>query len=137
MKRRTALFLPSLLAACATPEHLALAEAQVPKFHQQLNEGALEQIWFQATTQFQNKYSRESFVALLRSIKSSLGAAQKTKRQGWQALYMENAVQVNLTQQTFFERGEAVETIGYRVESGSAFLLVYFDQSPGLKTHDA
>ena len=125
------------VAACATPEHVAIAEAQIPKFHQQLNAGQLEQIWFQATTQFQNKYPKEGFVALLSSVRSSLGEVKSTRRQAWQALYQENAAQVNLTQSTIFARGEAIETVGYRVESGNAFLLVYFIQSPALRQHEA
>ena len=137
MKRRLLLLSPLGAVACSTPAQLALAEAQVPKFHQQLNAGQLEQIWFHATTQFQNKYPRESFLALLTAVITSLGKAQSTKRQAWQALYQGNAVQVNLTLSTIYERGAAIETLGYRVESGSAFLLVYFIQSPAIKQHEA
>lgn len=57
--------------------------------------------------------------------------------QGWQALYQGSGVQVNLTQRTVFARGYAVETMGYRVESGTAFLIAYHVTSPALVGNEA
>ena len=137
MNRRIALLAALFGVGCTTSEHLAVAEAQVPKFHRLVNEGNFEQIWYQATTQFQNAYSKEAFVALMLTMKRDLGNVQSTERQGWQALYQGAGVQVTLSLRTKFERGEALETLGYRVESGAAFLTVFFVQSSATKRSDA
>jgi hypothetical protein len=138
MRRRVLILLPIAVTAggCSTPDHLSRAEAEVPKFHQAWNDGRAEQIWYQATTPFQNKYPKEEFLALLSSIKMKLGRVKSSNRTAWQALYQGTAVLVSLTQ-TIFERGEATETFGYRVEGAAAFLTVYFVHSPLLKGSDA
>ncbi|EHR70800.1 hypothetical protein BurJ1DRAFT_1954 [Burkholderiales bacterium JOSHI_001] len=137
MKRRSALLLPTLLYGCATDEHLAIAEAEVPRFHEQYNKQQFEQIWFHATTQFQNNHPRENFTALLASANSSLGEHRNSVRSGWQVLYQEGVAQVNLSMRSTFQKGDAMETIGFRVESGHAFLVTYICNSPLLQGHGA
>jgi hypothetical protein len=137
MKRRTLLLLPLCPLGCSTPEHLAIAEAEVPKFHQAWNEGRSEQVWYQATTQFQNKYTKEEFLALVAKVKAVIGNVKSTSLTGFKAEYQGTSVFATLVQQTTFERAEAAETFTYRVDGASAFLTLYFIQSPALGRNDA
>ena len=129
MNRRHAVLSLVLLSACTTSEHLAIAEAQVPKLHRSMNEGAFEQIWYQATTQFQNTYPKEVFVALMLTVQRDLGEVRSAERQGWRAAYQGTGIEVTLSLSTRFAKGEARETVGYRVESGTAYLTTYLVES--------
>ena len=137
MYRRSEIALLLSLQACSAPEHVAIAEWQVPRFHELLNAGEPEKIWYQATTEFQTKYPKEAFVALLHNVRSRLGQVKSTERNRWQATYTGGKVLVTLTQQTQYANGGAIDSFTYRIDGKSAFLTVYFIQSPALKSNEA
>lgn len=123
--------LAMLAAACSFTEARDLAEAEVRRFHEQVNAGEHQRLYDAASPELKRITSQEEFLALLGMISERMGAVRETTRDSWNVDYNNGVSQVRLGYDTRFERGSAREEFTYRIEGDRAILVSYRINSGG------
>ena len=129
-KRLLIVALTLLLAACSFAADKNTAEAAVERFHQMVAAGQFEEIYAQATPEFQRAGPRENAIALFREVRDRLGPVRQTSQQGWEVNMVDGGNVVTLTYETQFTQGRGTERFIFRVNGGSAQLLGYNINAP-------
>ena len=124
-RRAFAILTASALLGCTAPDHIAIAEQAVPKFHGMLNDAKFDALWYQASTELQKASPQSEFVAFLEAIHRKLGKAKSAVKQGWNITYSGTKAYVTLTYRTLYEEGEAGEQFVYRIDGQNAALMGY------------
>ena len=119
------------LAACSAAPDLKGADQAVAVFHQRLDHADYQDIYRQATPQFQHSGTVAGLSAFLSAIHTKLGAVRSTQRQGYFVGVSTDGSYANVTYQTLFERGAGRETFSYRfIDSRAVMNGYHFDPAP-------
>ncbi|HXZ92267.1 MAG TPA: DUF4019 domain-containing protein [Burkholderiales bacterium] len=121
-----------LLGGCSSGEDLALAEAQIPLFRQQVAAHQFAQVYREAADDLRQAATEHDVVALLSAVDRKLGNVQSAQANGWNVNFHTSGTFVALAFKTRFERGSAAETFVYRISGGKALLAGYHINSNAL-----
>jgi Protein of unknown function (DUF4019) len=119
------LLLAALVAGCTASTRVEDVEKEITKFHQLLDDGQFETIWFQGSTEFHKAVPREEFVTFLAAVHRKLGQVQTSSRQTWRVEYTGRGTLVVLSYKTRFTEGDADEQFVYQNDGALAQLVRY------------
>ncbi len=117
------------LACSSFTQGKAAGEKAVEIFHAQMNEEKFDEIYNQASKEFQTSDNKEAIIKFLQTVHKKLGVIGKSTSQGWHVNTTPAGTVVNLTYQTefaqdtatesfiFFMNGEEAKLTGYNVNS--------------------
>ena len=110
-----------------------IASSAVDRFHKQLNAGDYQQIYDEATVDFQRSGSRETFGRVLDNIRQKMGAAGKGNVAGFHVNWRNNRLWVDQVFNTQFEKGQGQESFVWEIVHDQPRLYNYRVDSPNLK----
>ena len=111
-----------LLDGCSSSRDVALAEAQIPRFRQQMEAQKFEEIYGEAAEHLKRATSQQDMVALLAAADRKLGPVKNTEKNGWNVNFHTSGTFVTLRFKTQFEHGGGDETFVYRISDDKALL---------------
>jgi len=109
------------------------ADVGVARFHGQLNQGAYERIYDDATPEFQSHGARANTLSFLQKVHATLGNEHQTKMTGFFVNRTTRGTLVVLTHSTTFDRGTAQEQFTWRTSGADAKLVGYRINSDKLR----
>lgn len=112
-----------------------LSDDAVQRFHSQLDSGAYDTIVGESDEAFQTTDSQEELLKFLAGVHSKLGAAHGFTRTNIFVNANTNGTFINVTYNSTFEQGSAVETFTWRKVSGGLKLMGYHVESKAFLTH--
>lgn len=124
-----------MVSACSMEKDTALAEAQVARFHQELNSQQFETMYENAGPELKAAGTKSDFVALLNAVHRKLGTVTSSKRVTWNVNYHTSGSFVTLGYETTFTNGKGAEQFVYKLDDGKAFLVGYHINSNELVTN--
>ena len=113
------------LAGCSMSADTAVAEQEVPRFHQQLDAAQFVDIYQACADEMKKATSEKNFIAFLEAVHRKLGLTKTSERQGWHVNYTTTGAFVTLVYKTKFAEGEASEQFVYRLDGKVAKLVGY------------
>lgn len=119
------------LASCGTLDTSG-AEAEVSRFHRQLDAAAFSEIIDGLAPELKTTANQANFIAILEAMHRKLGKTVSTAKQGSSVFADTSSTTVNLTYTTKFERGDAVESFQFRGSSDKLLLSGYNVNSAAL-----
>jgi hypothetical protein len=126
--------LAPVLWACTAAFDTTPAEQAVVRFHAMLDAGRFSEIYQQGATELTTAGSQEDFVRFLSTVHQRLGHVQVATKLSWRINSGTRGEFVNLGYKTAFDKGEAVESFTFRIDSGVGRLVGYHIQSDALST---
>ena len=103
----------------------ALAEAQIPAFHDRLNAKRFEEIYITAGDEFRSAATKENALALFAAVQKKLGKVRNSSTTKWNVRTFNFVTTVVLVVDTDFEQGKGTETFTFRVSGDTATLVGY------------
>lgn len=113
------------LSGCNMAADTSAAEREVERFHLQLDNTNLAEIYDESTDELKAATSEKDFVAFLAAVHRKLGVVKRTERQHLGVNYNTAGSFVTLAYKTDFTEGEANEQFTYRLDGSSAKLFSY------------
>ncbi len=104
-----------ILPACSPVKAKQLAEAGVTKFHAQLEAEQYQEIFSQASSEFQKSGTEAELMEFFSAVHRKLGGVQNSQEQGFFINYGTAGTMVTLTYKTDFANGQASEQFVWRV----------------------
>src|SRR5271166_2551595 len=120
----------AVLTCCSRRQDISTALNAADAFHSQLARGQYEQIFSEATPEFQNSISRDGSRTLFARIIKGLGNPESSSFTRVQVNHMPAGSFIVAQSRTKFEKGEAIENFTWRVNEGKPFLVAYTVSSP-------
>lgn len=131
-----AVILSLLLLACTdTITGKSIAEPKVAVFHQLFNAGEYEQIYADASADFQKAAPAEKVLSLFAAMGRKLGKVKSSSLKNWSVTTYNLTTRVVLVEDTQFAKGSGMETFTFLVADGKASLLGYNINSMDLMIH--
>jgi hypothetical protein len=118
------------LAACNPQTSTVPAEQGVALFHARLDAGKFNEIYSNATPEFQKTTTPKDLEALLSAVHRKLGTSSPGTKQTWHVNFGTAGTIVTLTYKTQFSEGMADEKFVFRLENDGASLMGYNVNSP-------
>ena len=113
------------LAGCSAGADLPVARAGVDKVHSQLNGGQCAEIRDQASTEFKELSSAESWKTVCDQLAAGLGKFVSLAQVGWNDEVGTNGHIIRINYDSEFEKGKAQEQFLFRIDGGKAVLVGY------------
>lgn len=113
------------LAGCSAGTDLPIARAGVDKVHGQLNGGRCAEIRDQASSDFKELTSAESWKTTCDQLAAGLGKFVSLAQTGWNDEVGTNGHIIRLNYDSEFEKGKAQEQFLFRIDGGKAVLVGY------------
>jgi hypothetical protein len=113
------------LTGCSMSADTALAEAEVPGFHDALASGQFDRLYDNGSDEFKGAATKADLVSLLDSVRNKLGAVTSSTRASWNVNYRTNGTFVTLIYETQFAHGTAVEEFVYQISDNKPQLAGY------------
>ena len=114
------------LACSVFTEGKAAGEKGVAAFHSQMNTGKFDEIYNNATKEFQASDRKETIINFLKLVREKLGTVKNSSSQSWNVNKNTAGSFVTLVYQTEFEQDSAVtETFIFVLEGENAKLHNY------------
>lgn len=129
-----ALLVTPLCLSCSMGENKSLAESEIPKFHQALDDGKFEDIYSQSTDDLKKVASKEDFVKLVTAVHNKLGNVTASKPTSYNVTVNTSGTFVTLQYETSFATGKGMESFVYRIKDNKAGLYGYHINSNDLIT---
>jgi hypothetical protein len=106
-----------------------VAEKAVAHFHDQYNQGQIEEIWKDADPAFTSAAPRLGYGEFMGSLQRKLGKVVSTSNVGWHVNFYNQQTTVRLVQETVFEHGNGTESFAFTINGTNAVLLGYHVES--------
>jgi hypothetical protein len=136
MGLRTRIFLllctTLFIGACASSEELSRGKAVVGRFHEELNSGLFDDIYREASPEYQKSVTQEMNGKLLAGIGKKMGIAGQFRMTSWRLNAMTNGRFLELQGDADFANGKAVETFQWRIEGNRILMVSWNVNSPQL-----
>jgi len=113
------------LAGCSAGADLPVARAGVDKLHAQFNGAKCPEIRDQASTEFKDLSSAESWQTMCDQLTAGLGKFVSLAQTGWNDEVGTNGHIIRLNYDSVFEKGKAQEQFLYRIDGNKAVLVGY------------
>ena len=101
------------------------ADLGVARFHGQLSQGAYQQIYDDATPEFQSHGARANTLSFLQKVHATLGNEHQTKMTGFFVNRTTRGTLAVVIHSTTFDRGTAQEQFTWRTSGADATLVEY------------
>jgi hypothetical protein len=125
MMRKLALVSLLLLSACGAQEAVTNANAEVARFHGQLDRADYETIWKTSGEAMRQSGPKEEFVKFLRAVHTKLGNVKESKSAGWNVNSNTGGSFVTVQENTTFEKGNGAETFIFSRDGDHLTLIGY------------
>jgi hypothetical protein len=112
----------------------AASEAAIAHFHDLFNEGKLEDIWAESSSQFQAAGKKSKYDEFMQAVQQKLGKSVSSSNVNWNIKSFNGNTTVVMVQQTKFEKGDGTESFTFQMQKENAVLLGYNIQSMDLIT---
>lgn len=122
----------ALLAGCSMSKDVALAQAQIPVFHSELDAGSFHEIYATSATDLQKVASEEDFSKLLEAVHRKLGNVKTSAQETLNIATTTSGTFVTVVNKSKFEQGDGDEQFVYRIDQGVAKLAGYHISSMAL-----
>jgi len=116
----------------STYRNYQLASAATDHFHQQLNAGAYDEIYENATEEFRRSAKREDLDHLFGNIREKMGSARKPTATGFHVNWRNGILWIDQSFSTQFEKGTAQEYFVWKIQQDQPRLYNYRIDSPNL-----
>ena len=113
------------LAACNPMEELGDADAEVAQFHKNFSAKNFEGIWNDSHENLKSSGPREQFDATFGSLSEYWGKVKSTEREGFSINTNNGVTRVDVTHNTEFDAGSAVESFQFIREDDALELAFY------------
>jgi hypothetical protein len=113
------------LAGCGFRENKQKADGAVDVFHRQFNGSQYSEIYRAATSAFRSTGSEADFVAYLEGVRGKLGAFKTLTQGSTNVNSTPGGTFVNLTSNSQFDQGTAVEEFTFQIVGERAVLQHY------------
>ncbi len=110
----------------------AAAERAVAHFHDQYNQGNLEEIWKDADPAFSHAAPKPGYDEFMGALQRKLGKVVSTSNVGWHVNYDNRQTTVRMTQDTIYEHGKGTESFLFTMDGTNAVLVGYHVDSRDL-----
>jgi hypothetical protein len=110
------------------------AEKAIARFHEQYNEGKLDDIWKEADPRFRAGAPREAYEQFMSALQRKLGKVTSTANAAWNVKSYNFNTTIAMTQTTVFEKGEGTESFTFAMDGTNAVLVGYKIDSMDLIT---
>ena len=117
-------------ASCSSSEAVKTGKAAIGRFHEQLNAGLSDQIYRDASQEYQGSATAELNRKIIESVRKKMGNAGQFEVTTWRVDFLTSGHFVSLQCKTAFANGEATESFQWRVEGTKALLLGWHINSP-------
>lgn len=114
-----------MLGACGAQEAVNDANAEVARFHQQLDRADYETIWKNSGSAMQQSGPKDDFVKFLNAVHTKLGNVKESKSAGWNVNSNTGGSFVTLQENTTFEKGNGAETFIFSRDGDRLSLIGY------------
>lgn len=116
----------TMLVGCSdTIKGKSVAEPEVERFHQKLNQKRFDEIYATAGEELRQAAPKEKVLALLAAVDRKLGPAKTWTTKSWNVRTFNLTTTVVLVEDTTFAKGQGAETFTFRVSDGKASLVGY------------
>jgi hypothetical protein len=121
-----------VLAGCSIGADVPAAKNAAEKLHRQLDAGKFAEIYRGSSQEMKSAIPEAGLVQLLDAVHRKLGKFVSAPDPGWNDQLNTGGHFITLSYQSKYERGEATETIVFRIDGGAAKLAGYNIQSQAL-----
>ena len=120
------------LSACSMSDDTALAENEVPRFHEALDSSQFEFLYNNGSENLKKAATMKEFVSLLEAVYRKLGNVSSSNKKTWNVNYHTSGTFVTLTYDTVFTQGKGTEQFVYKLSGKEAQLVGYHINSNDL-----
>lgn len=117
----------AMLAGCGLKEKFKDADAEVARFHSNLDAERYQAIWDTTAPQFRSMTRQADFQKILEAVHRKLGKVTGSKQVGWNANAGTGGSTVTVTMDTTFEKGPGGETFVYTKGADQQLKLVGYN----------
>ena len=110
----------------------ALAENEVPRFHEALDSSQFEFLYNNGSENLKKAATMKEFVSLLEAVHRKLGNVSSSNKKTWNVNYHTSGTFVTLTYDTVFTQGKGTEQFVYKLSGKEAQLVGYHINSNDL-----
>jgi len=115
-----------MLTACSAPADLSSSEDAVDRFHTQLNAQQFVTIYAESATELRTVTREAEFIGYLTPMSARLGKSMDSVMKSWKIhRRVASGTSVDMTYETTFEHGTAIEDFSFSMLGGKPLLAGY------------
>jgi hypothetical protein len=124
-----------LLGGCSAQADVKAGQADVVKFHSQLDAGSFDQIYDQSGPEMKQAASRADLTRMLSVVHRKLGAVQTSGMRRWNVNFTAGGKFLTLIYDTKFASGAGTENFVFKIAGNAEQLIGYHINSNDLVTN--
>jgi hypothetical protein len=117
-------------ASCSGFRTVKTGKAAISHFHEQFNAGLSDDIYRDASQEYQGSATAELHRKIIEGVREKMGSAGQFEVTNWRVDFLTGGRLVALQCKTTFANGEATESFQWRIEGTKAMLLGWHINSP-------
>jgi hypothetical protein len=119
------MIVPTLTGCAGMWEGKEAGDRAVAKFHEQLNDEKLAEIYADAHSKLKEATTEKEFLEFVGAVRRKLGKMTSTSMSGVNIKSVNLVTSIVMTQETTFEHGKGTETFTFELDGDRAVLVGY------------